>query len=135
MNPAASSERAPAPTVVGLDIGGSKIAVVEGTRDARILQRREIPTGANRPFEDGFPRLASLVERVIEEARRRGREVGALSVAVGGPLRIDDGGLLDPPHLPGWHNVKMKERLQQRFPGFPVYVEHDGNAGALAEFR
>jgi glucokinase len=135
MNTAVSTEREHERTVVGLDIGGSKIAVVEGTRDARILQRREIATQAERPFGERFPALVSLVKQVIEEAARNGREVRALSVSVGGPLRIREGVLLDPPHLPGWHGVRLKERLEESFPALPAYVEHDGNAGALAEFR
>jgi len=122
-------------TVIGLDIGGTKIAVVEGTADARILQRVEVRTEPHRRFEDAFSGLAASADAVIEEARTAGREVKALSVSVGGPLRIADGVLLDPPHLPGWHNVELKKQLARRFPGFPVYIEHDGNAGALAEFR
>jgi glucokinase len=135
MNSAAPHKQDASRTVVGLDIGGSKIAIVEGTPDARILQRREIATAAERPFEDIFPSIASVLEAVIAEARYVDRQVIALSVSVGGPLQISDGVLLDPPHLPGWHNVKLKERLLDRFPAQPVYVEHDGNAGALAEFR
>src|SRR5580700_7190897 len=135
MNTAVSTEREHERTVVGLDIGGSKIAVVEGTRDARILQRREIAPQAERPCGERFPALVSLVKQVIEEAARNGREVRALSVSVGGPLRIREGVLLDPPHLPGWHGVRLKERLEESFPALPAYVEHDGNAGALAEFR
>jgi len=38
-----------------------------------------------------------------------------------------------PPNLPGWDNIPLKELLWQRL-GLPVYVEHDGNAGALAEW-
>ena len=29
----------------------------------------------------------------------------------------------------------MKDRLHERFPTLPVFIEHDGNAGALAEFH
>jgi len=135
MKPGVSPDPRTKCTVVGLDIGGSKIAVVEGTADARILARREILTEAERPFDQVFPGLAALMEGVIADAALAGREVRVLSVSVGGPLRIHDGVLLDPPHLPGWHNVKLKERLERRFPALPVYIEHDGNAGALAEFH
>ncbi len=121
-------------TIIGLDIGGSKIAVVEGTGEARILQRCEVAAEAHRPFAERFPELAAIVDNVVAQARANGREVKALSVSVGGPLRILEGALLDPPHLPGWHNVALKDVLSARFPGLPVYVEHDGNAGALAEF-
>jgi glucokinase len=122
-------------SVIGLDIGGSKIACVEGGWGGRIYRRSEIPTFAARPFDQTFPAVIQLVEEQLTEARTAGREVVALSVAVGGPLRIREGFLLDPPHLPGWHNIHLKQQLAKGFPGLPVYVEHDGNAGALAEFR
>jgi glucokinase len=122
-------------TILGFDIGGTKTAIVEATTQAEILQRREVPTNAELPFHKVFPGLASLAEKLIAEATRAGREVKALSVSVGGPLRIQEGILLNPPHLPGWHNVRLKERLAQKFHGLPVCIEHDGNAGALAEFR
>jgi glucokinase len=76
-----------------------------------------------------------LITEVKEEAAGKGREVIALSVSIGGPLKIGAGLLLDPPHLPGWHGVPLKQRLSEVFPDLPVFVEHDGNAGALAEFH
>ncbi len=57
----------------------------------------------------------------------------AISVAVGGPLDIDRGIILSPPHLPTWDKAPLKERLEANY-GLPVLVEHDGNAGALAEY-
>jgi len=122
-------------SIIGLDIGGTKIACVEGGWGGQIYQRSEIPTFAARPFDQTFPAVIEVVEQRRSEARRAGREVVALSVAVGGPLRIREGFLLNPPHLPGWHNTHLKRRLSEGFPGLPVHVEHDGNAGALAEFR
>jgi glucokinase len=127
--------RAASRSIIGLDIGGTKIACVEGGWGGQIYRRSEIPTCAARPFAERFPAVVELVEQRLAEARSAGREVVALSVAVGGPLRIAEGLLLNPPHLPGWHNVHLKRQLIEGFPGLPVYIEHDGNAGALAEFR
>jgi glucokinase len=123
------------PCLIGLDIGGTKTACVEGTLDGRILDRRETFTQAVRPFEQTFPDIIDLIRSQIDRAHRAGREVVALSVAVGGPLRIKAGVLLDPPHLPGWHHINLKGRLREVFDPLPVFVEHDGNAGALAELR
>lgn len=122
-------------TILGLDIGGTKTAVLEGTFNAEVLQRTEIFTEAGRPFDETFPRLALLIEQTIAQATQAGRNVTALSVSIGGPLRIGEGVLLNPPHLPGWHGVRLKDRLRERFPALPVLIEHDGNAGALAEFH
>lgn len=122
-------------TILGLDVGGTKTAVVEGTREAVILQRSEIATEAWRPFDEIFPRLSQLMQQTIAVAAQQQRRIAALSVSIGGPLRIAEGLLLDPPHLPGWHGVALKARLVAAFPQLPVFIEHDGNAGALAEFH
>ena len=122
-------------TILGLDIGGTKTACVEGTLDGTILERIEIPTRAVEPFAATFPAIVEHCRKLIDAAQSAGRTVGAISVSVGGPLRIEEGFLLNPPHLPGWHDVPLKARLMEVFPGIPVVVEHDGNAGALAEFH
>ncbi len=122
-------------SLIGLDIGGTKIACVEGTGAGDILQRREIPTQATRPFEQTLPGILALIHQLVAAASVAGREIVALSVSIGGPLRIDAGVLHNPPHLPGWHHTRLKDRLSQSMSGLPVYVEHDGNAGALAEYH
>lgn len=122
-------------TIIGLDVGGTKTAVVEGTAEANILQRHEFPTEAHRPFTEVFPRLAKLIDQTIANAVDSGRRPVALSVSIGGPLRIQEGLLLNPTHLPGWHGVHLRKVLSDRYPELPVFIEHDGNAGALAEFH
>jgi glucokinase len=123
------------PTVLGFDIGGTKTALVEGTVEGRILQRIEMATRSSEPFAAVFPAILETGRALIRAARTAQREIGAISVSVGGPLKIDEGLLINPPHLPGWHNLRLKANLADAFPGIPIAVEHDGNAGALAEFH
>lgn len=122
-------------SILGLDAGGTKTACVEGAPDGRILQRIEMPTRAELPFAQVFPEIAGHLQSLIVNAQDAGRNPVALSVSIGGPLRIEEGFLIDPPHLPGWHNLPLKAHLREAFPSLPVFVEHDGNAGALAEFH
>lgn len=120
-------------TIIGLDIGGTKTAILEGSFEADILQRREIPTQAQDAFDVTFERINTEVDAVLKAAQLAGHHISAISVSIGGPLKIEEGIILAPPHLPNWVNVPLKGLLAQRY-GVPVYVEHDGNAGALAEF-
>lgn len=122
-------------TLLGLDIGGTKTALSEGTAQAETLQRVEILTEAWRPFDEVFPQFKRAAQRLITQAAEQGREIIAVSVSVGGPLRIGEGVLLNPPHLPGWQGIRLKDRLQEAFAPLPIFIEHDGNAGALAEFH
>jgi glucokinase len=126
---------APPSSIIGLDLGGSKIACVEGTFDGRILARTEIPSPATAPFAQVLPALTALIRGRLAEAASAGRQAAAISVSVGGPLRIEAGVLIDPPHLPGWHHAPLKQSLAAAFPDIPVLIEHDGNAGAQAEFH
>ena len=120
-------------TIIGFDVGGSKIGVIEGDYNGTIYQRRMIPDHVGKPFEQTFDAMCAAAAEVRKAAGAAGRRVAAISVSIGGPLDIERGIILSPPNLPGWDNVPLKDMLSDYF-GLPVYVEHDGNAGALAEF-
>ena len=120
--------------LVGLDIGGTKTAIVQGTRQGEILARRAFATAPERGFAATWSDLCREVDAMLGAAQSAGRWPLALSVSIGGPLDIARGIIYSPPHLPGWDAIPLKEMLNERF-GLPAYVEHDGNAGALAEWR
>jgi glucokinase len=116
--------------ILGLDIGGTKTAVVLGSQRGEIVWRKQFPTRSERGFEVVFGELVITIEEALALARD---DVIAISVSIGGPLDVLNGIIKSPPNLPGWTNVPLKSMLAERF-ALPVYVEHDGNAGALAEF-
>lgn len=116
--------------IIGLDIGGTKTAVVSGNARGGIRQRVQFPTDPGRGFQAVYRELCDAVRGV------RGKEqepAAALSVSIGGPLEVLKGVIHSPPNLPGWTDIPLKRMLADDF-GLPVYVEHDGNAGALAEW-
>lgn len=119
--------------ILGIDIGGTKTAVVEGTTSGEILQREAIPTEGHKPFEESFSRIIELARKTIATANERGRDIVAISLSCPGPLKIEEGVFIDPPNLSGWWGARFKDYLREKF-SLPVFVEHDGNAGALAEF-
>lgn len=122
------------PLLLGLDIGGSKTAVILGDAQAQILRRIEIPTPAQEPFEPAIDKIAAAADALMVECKCEGLGCPqAVSVSVGGPLDIAKGILYAPPHLAAWGEASLKDHLAEVF-NLPVYVEHDGNAGALAEF-
>ncbi|MCD6290516.1 MAG: ROK family protein [Anaerolineae bacterium] len=119
--------------IIGLDIGGTKTAVVLGDREGRIHDRVQFPTAPERVFPATFDILCQHVETIRARAREHEAVPRMISVSIGGPLDIERGIIYSPPNLPGWDAVPLKQLLEDRF-GLPVYVEHDGNAGALAEW-
>lgn len=127
-------------TILGLDIGGTKTSVLLGRCDIRaskppvILAKETFPTYApGDGFAECFERICSKAEATHRQADEMGTPVDGISVSIGGPLDIERGIILSPPNLPGWDRIPLKQLLAERF-GVPVYVEHDGNTGALAEW-
>jgi glucokinase len=121
------------PSILGLDIGGTKTAVVRGDRAGRIHDRVQFATRTDRGFDVTFDELCASMRRMFERAERVGVAIEAVSVSIGGPMDVESGVIKSPPNLPGWDNVPLKQMLMDRFK-LPVYIEHDGNAGALAEW-
>jgi glucokinase len=116
--------------IIGLDIGGTKTAVVAGDLLGSILERSQFATRASRGFSEIFEDLRTHVRTM---AGKYGGRVVALSVSIGGPLDVLQGVIKSPPNLPGWRDIPLKRLLHEEF-RHPVFVEHDGNAGALAEW-
>jgi glucokinase len=122
------------PFWLGIDIGGSKLALAVGDEQGRLLAQRRHPTRfSDRPERD----LAQLADEARALCAEAGLEVSALSgvgVCAPGPLDPESGVLLNPPNLPGWGEVPIRRLLGDRL-GLPVQVENDANAAALAEWR
>ena len=119
---------------LGLDIGGTKSALVLADRQAAVTDRIQFPTqperGADRVISDYLKALETLCTR----NRISFKEVFALGVSCGGPLDTGRGLILSPPNLPGWNKVPILDRLQAAT-GIAAYLQNDANAGALAEWR
>jgi glucokinase len=123
----------PSHYLLGIDVGGTKTALVLGTLQADVLLREAFPTPATQPFEAAMQVYDAAIRPFLAKCAARGQAPFAISVAVGGPLDIDNGILYAPPHLASWGEAHLKAYLVAQY-GLPVFVEHDGNAGALAEY-
>ena len=119
--------------ILGLDIGGTKTAVVRGDRTGRIHDRVQFATMTERGFDATFDELCASISQMLERSRQAGAQIEAISVSIGGPMDVESGVIKSPPNLPGWDNIPLKQMLTDAFE-LLVYIEHDGNAGALAEW-
>jgi glucokinase len=116
--------------ILGLDIGGTKTAVVLGTRAGEILWRRQFATAPLRGFTPVYEELIATAKEAVSAATA---PIECVGVSIGGPMDSLSGVIKSPPNLPHWDNIPLKDMLAAEF-ALPVYVEHDGNAGALAEW-
>lgn len=110
--------------VVGLDLGGTKIAagLFEGDR---LLRKEVFPT----PREGG----EAVVRALAQAARALGLEgVKAVGLGTPGPLDFQGGVIRFTPNIPGVRDLPIRRLLEVEL-GLPVFLENDANAAALAE--
>lgn len=123
---------ADAPYIVGVDIGGTKVACVLANTEGRILARQWQPTRATEGWQAVVRRTFEMTERVLQGVPRQ--QVRGIGISCGGPLDSQRGIVYSPPNLPGWDAVPIKRLFEERF-GLPTRLENDANATALAEHR
>ena len=120
--------------ILGLDIGGTKCAVILGDKNLRILDRLSFPTQSHRGWKSI---LKQLFQSTDEITARNGLKPGSIlkaGVSCGGPLDSRKGLILSPPNLPGWKEVPIVGLLQKKLK-CPVRLENDANACAVAEWK
>ena len=120
--------------LLGIDVGGTKVAFAIGDPAGNLLASQRRPTA---PSGRGAIDIAAMIEdlrRLVRETGVSLRDVDAIGVSVPSPLDPARGVVLNPPNLPGWREVPVRDLLQQAF-GVPVFVENDANAAALAEWH
>lgn len=114
---------------MGLDIGGTKCAVLLATVDGGIHLKDKLrfATCSERGFEPVYAQLTAAMEEILQKNGLSYADVNAIGVSCGGPLDSRRGVVLCPPNLPGWVNIPLKALLEGRC-GVPVYLQNDANA-------
>jgi glucokinase len=120
-------------SVVGIDLGGTKALAGVVEPDGTVRSRVSLPS------RDLVGRPGLLLDRLAEGAcsAAEGADlpfeaVAAIGVCVPGPLDTTRSVVAIAPNL-GWQNLAVRQELESRLPGKPVFLENDVRAAALAE--
>ncbi len=117
---------------LGIDIGGTKCAVVVGDETCHIIERKWFETGHNTSPNITIDKIIELSKQlIIKHGKDNFVSVG---ISSGGPLDSKQGIIMNPPNLPLWDNIKIVEILEQNL-GLKTYIQNDANACALAEWK
>jgi glucokinase len=117
--------------VLGVDIGGTKVAVGLVDADGNILAHQRKPMVATGTAEAGLDAVTAAIDSILSTDGDKVRSIGICSP---GPLDPKTGVVLDPPNLPCWRNFPLAEKISAKY-RVPVKVDNDANAAALAETR
>lgn len=117
--------------IVGIDIGGTKIAIGLFDGSCGLLGQRIIPTEAEAPFATAANRMASIIEQLLYED---GGALCGIGIGCSGPLDIGQGLVSNPYTLPGWKDAPITAYFRNRF-GCAVFLENDADVALLGEVQ
>lgn len=100
------------PAVLGIDIGGTKIAAGVLAPDGELASFLVVPALSEAGPDAMLDRTIELARRVVTEAGEVGRTVDRVGIGCGGPLDPAAGTVNEPPNLPGWVDVPIVARME-----------------------
>jgi DNA-binding Lrp family transcriptional regulator len=117
---------------LGVHLDPSVITVVLLDLAGGVVAHRTIPTPPSATVPKTLRRIAKVASGLAESSGVEPERIMGLGIAAPGPVDVAAGVVIDPPLLPGWHNVPVRDELAERL-GMPVLLEKDVTAAAVAE--
>ncbi|MBR5620487.1 MAG: ROK family protein, partial [Clostridia bacterium] len=117
---------------IGVDLGGTNIAVGVVDENLKMVGRSKVKTNAPRPAEEIFADMAKACLAAVEDAGITMQDVA--SVGIGSPGTINkDTGMIEFSNNLEFFNVSARELLQAKLGNLPIYIDNDANCAALGE--
>ena len=112
---------------LGIEIGGTKLQIVQGNPDGAIQTRHRFTVDR----AQGGPGIRHQLDQCLATLRAQ-CPIGAVGVGFGGPVDRDSGQICCSHQIEGWSEFPLRQWLES-IAEAPVTVENDANTAALGE--
>ncbi len=116
---------------IGIDLGGTNIAVGVVDDHHRIVAEASLPAGAHRPAEQVVADMCRAVELALDKAGLTPADCASIGVGTPGTCDPERGVVVRAYNL-NWFDVPVCAMLTAHF-GLPARLSNDANCAALAE--
>jgi glucokinase len=117
--------------VIGVDVGGTKVAAGIVRPDGTIVAHTRAPMKADGDAATGLAAVKTVIDTLLQ-SRSKGDSLRGIGICSPGPLDPSTGVVINPPNLPCWRNFPLATQIVEAY-RVPVKLENDANAAALAE--
>ncbi|WP_353112560.1 ROK family transcriptional regulator [Microbacterium sp.] len=117
---------------VGVHIDPAVITYVLLDFTGRVVVDASHPTPDAQDPDSVLSLMSEQILQLIDRAPVDRDRILGVGIASPGPVDVERGLVLDPPHLPDWHQVPLRDHLRDAT-GLPVLLDKDVIAGAVAE--
>ncbi|MFT4414805.1 ROK family protein [Fredinandcohnia humi] len=116
-------------TAIGIDIGGTKVAIGAVQEDGEVLASVQFPTEVEKGPDYAVTQIISSVSEII----RNYQVIEGIGIGCPGPLDTKRGIVTNPPNLKTWHGYSLVQKIESAFQ-LPVRLLNDADAAALGEY-
>jgi glucokinase len=116
---------------IGIDLGGTGIAVGIVTEEGKIIQKGSAPTLAMRPYQEIVKDMAAVSLEILKEAGLTIQDVRSVGIGVPGIANPNTGVVVFCTNL-SWHDVPLREEFQ-KYIDKPVFIDNDATVAGYAE--
>ncbi len=116
--------------VIGVDVGGTKVAAGFVDPVGRITQQVRNAMVVTGDAADGFAAVKAAIDSLLAVSPQKSAH--AIGICSPGPLDPATGVVINPPNLPCWRNFPLADETARLY-SLPVKVDNDANAAGLAE--
>ena len=117
---------------LGIDLGGTNIAIGLVGSDYTIIKKDSVPTKLPRTDIEIYDDIIALCNKLIKEQGLSIHEIEWAGIGTPGTANQETG-ILEYSNNLKFNQSPMREYLSTRL-GIPVYIENDANAAAYGEF-
>ncbi len=118
--------------LLGIDIGGTKIAVCIGDENGNVQVDQRFPTDANDP-QTTLDRAVEVAQELIEKAGLAIEQIDAIGISSPGPMCSKRRMILKTPNMKGWSGFRIGDFIEGKF-NRPTFMQNDANGAGLAEY-
>ncbi len=118
---------------IGVDLGGTNIAIGIVDENGKILRKASVPTGALRDPDEIMKDMAALAKRLVDEQGLSVDDIEYAGIAAPGTIDSEKGEVVYSNNIPLLH-YPMAQKLKEYLGVKKVYIENDANAAAKGEY-
>ena len=119
--------------ILGVDVGGTKIAAAVVTDEGKVISRGYGSTSAQAGPQVVIDNIFATIDRTISSSNVVLSQLSGIGIAAAGIIDSKKGKVIFSPNLPGWHEVPLGDAVHQRF-NVSTYLGNDASLAALGEW-
>lgn len=117
--------------LLGIDLGGTKLAAAIFSCDGTILYREKTEL-KNRKGAAVGNLITGFVKKLLEKSEIQGKKILSVGISVPGIINMNTGRVWAP-NIPGWTDYPLLEEVKNAVDGLPVIIDSDRACSILGE--